>query len=80
MTELSKYIGPDVDLPGMGEGVSANEIGYPYNRYLLFSFEVISLLRYLYGQYKRINHHCGQIGKGLLWGGTPQYEQVTLSL
>ena len=32
--------------------------------------------RYLYGQYKRINHHCGQIGKGLLWGGCPQYEQV----
>jgi hypothetical protein len=27
MTELSKYIGPDVDLPGMGEGVTANEIG-----------------------------------------------------
>ena len=27
MTELSKYIGPDVDLPGMGEGVGAMEIG-----------------------------------------------------
>ena len=27
MTELSKYIGPDVDLPGMGEGVTPNEIG-----------------------------------------------------
>ena len=24
---------------------------------------------YMYGQYKRINAHCGQLGKGLLWGG-----------
>ena len=28
MTELSKYIGPDMDLPGLGEGVSSMEIGY----------------------------------------------------
>lgn len=27
MTELSKYIGPVVDLPGQGSGVTANEIG-----------------------------------------------------
>lgn len=26
-----------------------------------------------YGQYKRINQHCGQLGKGLLWGGSPAY-------
>lgn len=58
MTELSKYIGPDVDLPGLGEGVGAIEIGY------------------LYGQYKRINHHCGQFGKGLLWGGHPAHLQA----
>jgi hypothetical protein len=25
----------------------------------------------LYGQYKRINQNCGQIGKGFLWGGMP---------
>jgi glutamate dehydrogenase/leucine dehydrogenase len=31
---------------------------------------------YLYGQYKRINSHCGQIGKGLLWGGYPVHQQV----
>jgi glutamate dehydrogenase (NADP+) len=31
---------------------------------------------YLYGQYKRINNHCGQIGKGLLWGGCPVHEQA----
>ena len=58
MTELSKYIGPDVDLPGMGEGINAAEIGY------------------LYGQYKRINEHYGQFGKGLLWGGSPVYTQA----
>lgn len=29
--------------------------------------------RYLYGQYKRINMHCGQHGKGLLWGGSFPY-------
>eukprot|EP00981_Chlorochromonas_danica_P012834 scaffold5444_cov181-Ochromonas_danica.AAC.15 len=31
---------------------------------------------YMYGQYKRINNHCGQIGKGLLWGGLPVHEQA----
>mmetsp|Transcript_17046 Transcript_17046/g.15398 ORF Transcript_17046/g.15398 Transcript_17046/m.15398 type:complete len:525 (-) Transcript_17046:47-1621(-) len=58
MTELSKYIGPDVDLPGMGEGVTSSEIGY------------------LYGQYKRLNHQCGQFGSGLLWGGSPANAQA----
>uniref|UniRef100_A0A7S2E2V9 Glutamate dehydrogenase n=1 Tax=Octactis speculum TaxID=3111310 RepID=A0A7S2E2V9_9STRA len=33
MTELSKYIGPDIDLPGPGLGVSATEIGYMYGQY-----------------------------------------------
>lgn len=28
MTELSKYIGPDVDLPGIGDGCTFSEIGY----------------------------------------------------
>ena len=37
--------GPDVDLPGMGDGVMEKETGY------------------LYGQYKRINQHYGQVGK-----------------
>ena len=58
MTELSKYIGPDIDMPGQGDGVTASEIGY------------------LYGQYKRINAHCGQQGKGLLWGGQNSYEKA----
>lgn len=58
MTELSKYVGPDVDYPGIGNGVTATEIGY------------------LYGQYKRINSHCGQIGTGLFWGGMPLHVQA----
>ena len=33
MTELSKYIGPDQDLPGVGTGVGAKEIGYLYGQY-----------------------------------------------
>ena len=33
MTELSKYIGQDVDLPGVGDGVGATEIGYMYGQY-----------------------------------------------
>ena len=53
MTELSKYIGPDVDLPSLGDGAHEREIGY------------------LYGQYKRLTHHHGRPGHGLLWGGDP---------
>ena len=30
----------------------------------------------MYGQYKRINHHCGQFGRGLLWGGNPVHMQA----
>lgn len=56
MTELSKYIGPNFDLPGLGEGVSSMEMGY------------------MYGQYKRINQHYGQVGKGILWSGHPEHE------
>lgn len=33
MTELSKYIGPDLDLPSMGQGVGAVEMGYLYGQY-----------------------------------------------
>lgn len=58
MTELSKYIGQEVDYPGLGEGVSPVEIGY------------------LYGQYKRITQHYGQVGTGLLWGGAPAHTSV----
>lgn len=33
MTELVKYIGPDVDLPTMGMGVNEKELGYLYGQY-----------------------------------------------
>lgn len=33
MTELVKYVGPDVDLPTMGMGVGQNELGYLYGQY-----------------------------------------------
>lgn len=32
---------------------------------------------YLYGQYKRINDHVAQRGRGVLWGGTHFYPEVT---
>lgn len=33
MTELVKYVGPDVDLPTMGMGVGQKELGYMYGQY-----------------------------------------------
>ena len=33
MTELSKYIGPEVDMPSMGVGCGQHEIGYLYGQY-----------------------------------------------
>ena len=33
MTELSKYIGPDQDIPGVGTGVGSREIGYLYGQF-----------------------------------------------
>ena len=82
MTELSKYIGNDVDLPGTGDGCGPPEIGYMcvitlvLSLHRLTSYRSRLLLAYhwdRYGQYKRINQHCGQLGKGLLWGGSPAY-------
>eukprot|EP00904_Undaria_pinnatifida_P010369 jgi/Undpi1/6462/HiC_scaffold_20.g08941.m1 len=58
MTELTKYIGPDLDMPSMGYGVGLQEVGY------------------LYGQYKRINDHVAQRGRGVLWGGTHFYPEA----
>lgn len=34
---------------------------------------------YLYGQYKRINDHVAQRGRGVLWGGTHFYPEVCLA-
>ena len=33
MTELSKYVGPDMDLPTMGMGVGGREMGYLFGQY-----------------------------------------------
>ncbi len=33
MTELAKYIGPDLDTPSMGVNVGVREIGYLYGQY-----------------------------------------------
>lgn len=33
MTELSKYVGPDQDIPWMGKGVGPEEMGYMYGQY-----------------------------------------------
>lgn len=59
MTELTKYIGPDLDMPSMGYGVGLPEVGY------------------LYGQYKRINDHVAQRGRGVLWGGAHFYPETS---
>ena len=33
MTELAKYVGPDVDIPWMGMGVGDHEMGYLFGQY-----------------------------------------------
>jgi glutamate dehydrogenase (NADP+) len=33
MTELVKYVGPDIDLPIMGMGVGEKELGYLFGQY-----------------------------------------------
>lgn len=33
MTELAKYIGPDIDIPWMGMGVGEHEMGYLFGQY-----------------------------------------------
>ena len=50
MTELHKYIGPDMDYPTMGCGVGEKEMGYLYGQYKRLSQRVSSRGRpYLYG-------------------------------
>ncbi|MGM8211529.1 NADP-specific glutamate dehydrogenase [Virgibacillus sp. W0430] len=55
MTELAKYIGPDIDIPAGDIGVGKREIGYLFGQYKRMS-----------GQY-----HAGVLtGKGLSYGGS----------
>jgi len=61
MTELSKYIGADTDVPAGDIGVGAREIGYMYGQY--------KRIRDLY--------EGVLTGKGLTWGGSLVRTQAT---
>jgi glutamate dehydrogenase (NADP+) len=54
MTELSRYIGPDTDVPAGDIGVGGREIGYMYGQYKRLRNEFTGVLT----------------GKGLNWGGS----------
>ncbi len=61
MTELSKYIGADQDVPAGDIGVGGREIGFMYGQY-----------KRLTGQYEGV-----LTGKGLTWGGSLVRTQAT---
>jgi glutamate dehydrogenase (NADP+) len=61
MTELSRHIGQDTDIPGSGLGVGAREIGYLFGMYKRQSNEFTGVLT----------------GKGLQWGGTHMRAEAT---
>jgi glutamate dehydrogenase (NADP+) len=54
MTELSKYIGPDTDVPAGDIGVGGREIGYMFGQYKRIRNEFTGVLT----------------GKGIEWGGS----------
>jgi len=54
MTELSRYIGPDTDVPAGDIGVGAREIGFMFGQYKRLRNEFTGVLT----------------GKGLSWGGS----------
>ena len=61
MTELSRYIGPDTDVPAGDIGVGAREIGYLFGQYKRI----------------RNAFHGVLTGKGLTWGGSLVRTQAT---
>ena len=61
MTELSKHIGPDTDVPAGDIGVGAREIGYMYGQYKRLRNEFTGVLT----------------GKGLTYGGSLIRTQAT---
>ncbi len=61
MTELSKYIGPDTDVPAGDIGVGAREIGYMFGQYKRLRDEFSGVLT----------------GKGLTYGGSLARKQAT---
>ena len=61
MAELSKYVGPDTDVPAGDIGVGAREIGYMYGMYKKLQNEFTGVLT----------------GKGLTYGGSLGRKQAT---
>ncbi|MEM7755007.1 MAG: NADP-specific glutamate dehydrogenase [Planctomycetota bacterium] len=61
MTELSKYIGPDEDVPAGDIGVGGREIGFMYGRWLKLTKKPVGVLT----------------GKPLQLGGLPGREEAT---
>lgn len=61
MTELSKHIGEDIDVPAGDIGVGAREIGYMYGQYRKLHTEFAGVLT----------------GKGLGFGGSPLRTEAT---
>ncbi len=61
MTELSKYIGPDTDVPAGDIGVGAREIGYMFGQYKRMRNEFTGVLT----------------GKGLTYGGSLARKEAT---
>ena len=61
MTELSKYIGPDTDVPAGDIGVGAREVGYLFGQYKRMKDEFTGVLT----------------GKGLSFGGSLARKQAT---
>ena len=61
MTELSKHIGPDTDVPAGDIGTGAREIGYMYGQYKRLHNEVTGVLT----------------GKGLTYGGSLARTEAT---
>lgn len=61
MTELSRHIGPDTDVPAGDIGVGAREIGYMFGQYKRLRNEFTGVLT----------------GKGLNWGGSLIRRQAT---
>ncbi|MCF8069874.1 MAG: NADP-specific glutamate dehydrogenase [Desulfobacterales bacterium] len=61
MTELFRYIGPDIDVPAGDIGVGAQEIGFLFGAYKRLS-----------GRW-----NCSLTGKGLSWGGSQLRPEAT---
>jgi len=61
MTELSRHIGQDTDIPGSGLGVGAREIGFLFGMYKRQANEFTGVLT----------------GKGLQWGGSQMRAEAT---